>query len=98
MVTKIIWNKAASKTFDNIAGFLVDNYSLQSAENFAASVYSKINYIVKYPFVGRQVQGAKSLKMLNFGKHYQIYFRVQGKTLYISDFFDARQDPKKRPI
>ena len=98
MVTKIIWNKAASKTFDNIADFLVDQYSLQSAENFATAVYEKINYIAKYPFVGRAVQGTKSLKMLNFCKHYQIYFRVQGKTLFISDFFDARQDPKKRPV
>ena len=50
MVTKIIWNKAASK------------------------------------------------KLFKFGKHNQIYFRVQGKTLFISDFFDARQDPKKRPV
>jgi plasmid stabilization system protein ParE len=97
MVTKIIWNKAASRTFDGITDYMVDNFSLQSAQNFATSVYEKIDYIVKHPFVGRQVKGTKSLKMLNLGKHHQIYFRVHGNTLYISDFFDTRQDPNKRP-
>ena len=97
MVTKIIWNKAASRTFDEITTYRVDNNSLQSAQNFAVAVYQKIDYIVKYPFVGRQVRGTKSLKMLNLGKHYHIYFRLHGNTLYISDFFDTRQDPNKRP-
>jgi hypothetical protein len=76
---------------------MVDNFSLQSAQNFAATVYKKIDYIVKYPFVGRKVKGTKSLKMLNIGKHHHIYFRVHGNTLYISDFFDSRQNPDKRP-
>jgi plasmid stabilization system protein ParE len=97
MVTKIIWNKAASNTFDDITTYMVDNFSLQSAQNFAAAVYKKIDYIVKYPFVGRKVKGTKSLKMLNIGKHHHIYFRVHGNTLYISDFFDSRQSPDKRP-
>jgi plasmid stabilization system protein ParE len=97
MVTKVIWNKAATRTFDDITTYMVDNFSLQSAQNFALSAYEKIDYITKYPFVGRKVQGTKSLKMLNFGKHYHIYFRVQGSTLFISDFFDSRQDPNKRP-
>jgi hypothetical protein len=41
MVTKIIWNKAASRTFDNITIYMVDNFSLQSAQNFALSAYEK---------------------------------------------------------
>ena len=97
MVTKVIWNKAASRTFDNITTYMVDNNSLQAAQNFATAVYEKIDYIIKYPFIGRTVRGTKSLRMLNFSKHYHIYFRVHGTTLYISDFFDARQDPNKRP-
>ena len=44
MVTKIIWNKAALRTFDEITTYLLDNYSL-----------------------------------------------------FISDFWDTRQDPNKRP-
>ncbi len=97
MVTKIIWNKAASRTFDNITTYLVDNNSLQGAQNFAASVYEKIDYLVKYPFIGRKVKGTKSLMMVNLSKYHQMYFRVHGKTLFISDFFDTRQDPKNRP-
>lgn len=97
MVNKIIWTKTASRTFDKIANYLVDEASLAAAQNFASEIYDKIDYIVKYPFVGRSVKGTKSLKMLNVAKRYHLYFRVQGKTLFISDFFDSRQDPNKRP-
>ena len=41
MVTKVIWNKAASNTFDDITTYMVDNFSLQSAQSFAAAVYKK---------------------------------------------------------
>ena len=97
MVDKIIWNKAASQTFDKITNYLVDEVSLTAAQNFATAIYDKIDYVAKYPFVGRSVKGTKSLKMLNVAKHYHLFFRVQGKTLFISDFFDSRQDPGKRP-
>ena len=40
----------------------------------------------------------KSIRVLNFGKHYQLYYRIEGKSLYISNFFNTRQDPKKRPF
>ena len=88
MVTKVIWNKAASRTFDNITTHMVDNHSLQAAQNFAAAVYEKIDYITKYPFVGRKVSGTKSLKMLHFSKHYHIHLfpHTRDNTLYFGLF------------
>lgn len=97
MVTKIIWNKSAEITFDEIANFLVDNYSLQTAHKFANTTYEKIDWVVKYPTSGRPVKSTKTLRMVNFGKHHQLYYRVKGKTLFVCDFFDTRQDPLKRP-
>ena len=97
MVTKIIWNKAALRTFDEITTYLHDNFSLQTAQNFAELTYQKIDWVCQHPKSGRKVHGTKTLLMVNFGKHHRLYFRNEGKTLIICDFFDTRQDPSKRP-
>ena len=97
MVTKIIWNKAALRTFDEITTYLLDNYSLKSAQNLADLAYNKIDWVAKYPTSGRKVPKTKTLRMVNFGINHQLYYRVQGKTLFISDFWNTRQDPNKRP-
>ncbi len=31
-------------------------------------------------------------------KHHQLYYRIDGKNLIISNIFDTRQDPQKRPF
>lgn len=98
MVTKIIWTKAADKKFDATTTYLQDNGSLQAAQNFAKTVYEKIDLIVKHPTLGRKLADSKSMRVLNFGKYYQLYYRIEGKSLYISNFFNTRQDPKKRPF
>ena len=98
MVKRIVWTKTTDKKFDEIATYLYDNASLQVAHNFAKNVYEKIDLIAKYPTHGRKVATTQSIRVLNFGKHYQIFYRIDGKTLIISNFFDTRQNPAKRPF
>ena len=97
MVTKIIWNKAALQTFDETTTYLLDNYSLKSAQKFADLVYDKIDWVAKYPTSGRKVPNTNTLRMVNFGTYHHLYYRTQGKTLFISNFWDSRQNPNKRP-
>ena len=97
MVTTIIWNKTALTTFNDIARYLKDNFSTQAAKNFVEAAYEKIERLEKHPTIGRKVPNTKSLKMINFGKYQQLYYRVQGKTLFVCDFFDMRQHPDKKP-
>jgi plasmid stabilization system protein ParE len=98
MVKIIIWTKAADRTFDSITDYLEENVSFNAAQNFAKLVYSKIDSLVKYPTLGRRVMSTKSVRVVNMGKNHQLYYRVEGKTLYISNFFDTRRDPDKRPF
>ncbi len=43
MVTKIIWNKKALNTFDEITTYLIDNFSLKTAQNFTEELYERID-------------------------------------------------------
>jgi plasmid stabilization system protein ParE len=98
MVKKIIWNKRGQNTFDDTINYLHDEVSQQSAETFFNIVYDKIDKLVKQPFIGRKVGFTKSVRVINLDKHRQMFYRIVGTTLYISYFFDTRQNPNKRPF
>ena len=98
MVKKIIWRKTADKSFDKIVFFLHENFSNKVAHDFAKTVYEKIDRLEKQPYIGPKVSGTKSVRYINFGKNYQMFYRVDGTTLIISYFFDTRQDPSKKPF
>ncbi len=98
MVKKIIWRKTADKSFDRIVFYLHEKFSYQVAHDFAKIVYDKIDRLEQQPYIGPKVSKTKSVRYINFAKHYQMFYRVDGKTLIISYFFDTRQDPSKRPF
>ena len=95
MVQKIIFTKTADKTFNDIATFLEQNASLSSAEKFAEKVDCKIEKLTKQPFIGRPSSKAKTVRKILISKHIQMFYRVVGKTLIVSTFFDSRQHPNK---
>ena len=95
MVQKVIFTKTADRAFYEIASFLEENVSLLAAEKFAEKVDSKIERLKEHPFIGRPSSKAKIVRRIIVTKHIQMMYRVVGKTLIISDFFNTRQNPNK---
>ncbi len=97
-MVKVIWTQTAQRVFDGIIEYLLEHgHSNSVAENFFLDAYSQIIKIGKHPTRGRKVPNTKNMRFVNFGKHYQIFYRMNGRTLHVSNFFDTRQDPAKRP-
>ena len=97
MVKKIKWNNAASNTFEETTKYLQDNFSLKAAEYFANLVYDRIEMLENGLTVGRKSIKAKTVMVIKLDKHRQMFYRMQGTTLIIVDFWDTRQDPRKQP-
>ena len=97
MVEKISWNKRADQKFGDMLTYLQVNASRTAAENFFNAVYSKINRLTEHPETGRLVRNSKAVRFVNVDKHRQMFYRVHGRTFYVCNFFDSRQDPTKRP-
>ncbi len=95
MVQKIIFTKTAERGFYEIATFLEENASISAAQKFANSVDAKIEKLKEQPFIGRPSSKAKTVRKINVTKNIQMMYRVVGKTLIISTFFNTRQDPNK---
>jgi plasmid stabilization system protein ParE len=98
MVKVIIWTQTAQRVFDSIIEYALTHAdSSEWAKKFFIEVYNQIDKVAKHPSRGRRVIGTKSMRFVIFSKHYEMFYRMDGKTLYISNFFDTRQNPIKRP-
>jgi plasmid stabilization system protein ParE len=98
MVTQIKWRKKALRSVKETASYLEVNFSLQTAYNFIESITKTIEKVSKNPKTYRKVPNTKSVHFVNFDKHRQMFYRLEGNTLIISAIFDTRQNPKKRPF
>jgi plasmid stabilization system protein ParE len=98
MVEKIIWRKKALLYVRETAEYLEREFSHQAAENFVETVTKAIIRAEKNPTTYRKATRTKSVHVINIDKSRQMFYRLSGKTLIISAFFDARQDPTKRPF
>lgn len=98
MVTQIIWRKKALNFVKDTAIYLEAEFSRQTANNFVESVTVAIDKIVKNPQSYRKAPKTKSVHFINIDKNRQMFYRVHGKTLIISAFFNTRQNTDKRPF
>ena len=96
MVKQISWSDEADAIFEQISSYLLDNYSIQTANRFADAVYDKIDTLVKYPDIGRVSSKDAKVRYINIDKHRQMFYEFDGTELTIIYFWDMRQDPKKR--
>jgi plasmid stabilization system protein ParE len=96
-MVEVIWTKKAQKEFDAILTYLEREASEQAAENFYQIVGEKLNRLEKYPESGRLVEIQRQIRVVNLDKYRQMAYRFKGKFLYISHFYDMRQNPDKRP-
>lgn len=61
-------------------------------------IISKATVLIDYPNMGKKEE---YLEHLNLGHrtliegNYKIIYRIQDKTIYVTDIFDTRQNPKK---
>ncbi len=96
MVKQVSWNNDAEETFNSIAEYLQDNFSMATATRFADAVYDKIDMLIEQPEIGRPSPIDSFVRILKIDKHRLMFYSFDGSELIIIDFFDTRQNPNKR--
>ena len=97
MVKRVEWRKKALRRLGDILLYLREEGSQQAAVNLADVIQKKIKQLEKQSLIGRKSAKGKTIRLINIDKHRQMFYSVQGSTLFIVDFFDVRQNPSKRP-
>ncbi len=98
MVKRVDWSDSAIKQYKAVIFYHKENGNTAFAQKWVDSLWAKIGLLMKEPEIGRKASKTKTVRFVNFAKHYQLFYRVKGSTLFISSIFDTRQNPAKRPF
>ena len=98
MVSRIEWTINAVEKYQEIIFYYKNNDALQAAFRFEETVFGKIEQLKIHTEIGRRSNRFKTIRIVKIDNFRLMSYRVKGKTLFISNFFDVRQDPKKRPF
>ena len=96
MALEIKWSKRADKKFDKILEYLITEWGDGVTKNFVKKVYDFLDILSEYPEIGSIENKEKEIRGFTLIKQVNIFYRVKGKTIILLDFFDNRQNPKKK--
>lgn len=97
---KVVFSDGAKESIKTIIDFLSPKISVEKLDEILASIYARTEILTASPYAG---QMEEYLLHLNQGHrrlvigNYKIIYRVNeaSREIYITDIFDARQDPAK---
>ena len=97
MVNKIEWTLNAVNQVEGVLEFLTKEVSENASIKFLETVLSKVKSLENNTYEGRPVPNMRTVRFVIFEKHHRLYYRRHGRTLFITNVYDTRQNPDKRP-
>ena len=96
-MNRIKWSIKAETDLAMIFSFLAEQSEKYALETIIA-IDEKTQQLIDFPLSGQaQIFSRKKNKEYRYlvSGHYKIFYRLNGKTIYIVAVFDTRQHPKK---
>ena len=94
MALKIEWSKRADNSFDQIINFLNAEWGDQVVRAFVKKTYDFLEILAEFPEIGALQIKERGIRGFALIKQVIVFYQVKGNSLL--DFFDTRQDPKKK--
>lgn len=98
MVKTITWNRRASNSFNSIINYLQNEWGYAVTRNFVIRTYQIIDLLASNPEMGHIENFEKQIRGFVITKHTTLFYRIEDEKLILLNFFDNRQDPKKKLI
>ncbi len=98
MVYSIVFSERASKELNSTFKYLEENRSLRSANEFAAIVDEKINFIKSNPYQYPPFKNKKEIRRCVVTEQASFFYRILNDEVQIITLFDTRQNPAKLKI
>lgn len=95
MAYKIEWTENAKQDLFKIIEYLVEEWSVEVAENFVDKLDSILELLANSPFIGTASNKKKGVRQILVTRHNRLFYRIIDDKIVLLDFFDTRQDPSK---
>ena len=96
MAKTVVWNNRASTQFNAVIEYLEKEWGERVTKNFVVRTYQIIEILAQYPEIGTLENPDKGIRVFVITKHNTLFYRADNEKLYLLNFFDNRQHPKKR--
>jgi len=96
MALEVFWSTRASKKFDKIINYLNNEWGDKASKTFTKKVYDFIDLLAEFPEIGAFQDKEKEIQGFVVIKQITVYYRVDKNKLILLNFFDNRQNPKKK--
>jgi plasmid stabilization system protein ParE len=93
---KIIWTKRASKKFDLIQHYLLEEWSDNTRIAFVDKTDIILNHLAFFPHLGPIEHQELGIYSFVISKQNTLFYRFNDSHLIVLNFFDTRQSNSKR--
>ena len=96
---KLVFTNQAIESLNETLTFLKrQGLSLARREKIRDGIFEKARELLSKPYLGQEESQLSHLNLAHrrvIKGHSKIIYRVVGDTIYVTDVFDSRQDPRK---
>ena len=96
MALEIEWSKRADKSFDRIIDFLQVEWGDQVVKTFVKKTYDFLEILSEFPEIGSIQVQERGIRGFTLIKQVIVFYKIHGKLIILIDFFDTRQNLKKK--
>jgi plasmid stabilization system protein ParE len=98
MALEIFWSKRADNKFDKIPDYLSAEWGDRVTSAFVKKVYDFLDVLVEFPEIGTIEHVERNIRGFVLVRQITIFYKVSGNSIILLNFFDNRQNPKKKNI
>jgi len=95
---KVVYTEQSFESLEEIKDLLSKKHSPKKVEEIRTKILDKAESLIEFSERGQIEENLLSLNKEHryiLEKHTKIIYRIIDETIYITDFFDTRQDPSK---
>ena len=96
MALTIYWSKKADEKFDQVIKYLVDEWGENVTRAFVRKVYDFLDILSEFPEIGTVENIERNIRGFVIVKQLTVFYKIQKEKIVLLDFFDNRQNPKRK--
>jgi plasmid stabilization system protein ParE len=93
---KILFTKRAKKNYHSIKNLLYRKWDEKVALAFEEKTIQFLDLLEQFPEIGSIELKEKQIRGFPLTKHTRLFYRLSLERIIILNFFDVRQNPKKK--
>lgn len=97
MAIEVIWTPNAERDYDAILSYLLNEWSLKIAKEFAIECLMKIELLSHSPQIGTVSSADPRIRKFLMTKHNYLFYKFDKDKVTLLNFIDTRKEPLSNP-